>query len=98
MDSPRSKDLLIENSEDLFWLKIAFSVIRDFAWKCQTTTTNGAEKKWQVHTCTTCKRIGLEGPGWSGFQFATNPDQPRLSSLICLEVIKDKRKIPVQFI
>ena len=35
---------------------------------------------------------------WSGFEFATKPDQPGLSSLIRLEVMKGKRKILVQFI
>ena len=44
----------------------------------------------------TSKRIELESRGWSGFEFAKELDQPGLSSLIRLEVIKDKRKILVQ--
>ena len=55
----------------------------------------------QVHTCTTAKQIELESHGWSGlvgFEFASKPDQPGLSSLIRLEVMKDKSKILVQFI
>ena len=47
----------------------------------------------QVHTRINFRRIELVGQVWSGFEFATKPDQPGLSSLICLEVIKDKRKI-----
>ena len=38
------------------------------------------------------------GQVWSGFEFVTKPDQPGLTSLIHLEVMKDKRKILVQFI
>ena len=38
------------------------------------------------------------GQVWSGIEFATKPDQPGLSSLIRLEVMKDKRKILVPFI
>ena len=38
------------------------------------------------------------GQVWSGIEFVTKPDQPGLSSLIRLEVMKDKRKILVQFI
>ena len=38
------------------------------------------------------------GQVWSGFQFATKPDQPGRTSLIRLEIMKDKRKILVQFI
>ena len=40
----------------------------------------------------------MVGQDWSGFEFAKKPDQPGLSSLIRLEVMKDKRKILVQFI
>ena len=63
--------------------------------------TLGSLKLAQVHTCTTAKQIELESHGWSGlvgFEFASKPDQPGLSSLICLEVIKDKRKILVRHI
>ena len=52
-------------------------------------------KKNEFHTCTTFKRIAV-GQVWSGIEFATKPDQPGLSSLIRLEVIKDKRKILVR--
>ena len=60
-------------------------------------------KKKPAHLCThtTSKQIELEGPVgqvWSGFESVTKPDQPGLSSLIRLEVMKDKRKILVQFI
>ena len=40
----------------------------------------------------------MVGQVWSGFKFATKLDQPGLSSSIRLEVMKDKRKILVQFI
>ena len=45
---------------------------------------NYAEKK-HAHLCThiTSKKIELEGPGCSGFQFPTKPDQPGHSSSIC---------------
>ena len=60
----------------------------------------------QVHACTTFKQIELESRSWSltnsqvwsGFEFATKPDQPGLSRLIRLEVIKDRRKILVRFL
>ena len=46
---------------------------------------NYAKKKPAHHVCTniTFKRIELEDPGWSGFEF----DHPGLSCSICLEVV-----------
>ena len=52
--------------------------------------SHGKEKKLQVHTCTTSKRIEQESRGWSGLVIAIKPDQPGLSSLIRLDVLKDK--------
>ena len=52
--------------------------------------SNYAEKK-PAHLCThiTSKQIELEGPGWSGYEFVTKPDQPGLSSSICLQVVME---------
>ena len=36
---------------------------------------------------TAFKRIELESPGWSGFVANSKPEQPQLSSTICLEVV-----------
>ena len=50
-----------------------------------------------VCTYITSKQIEVPvGQVWSGFEFVTKPNQPRLSSLIRLEVIKDKRKILIR--
>ena len=62
---------------------------------------NGGEKKMiLIHTCTIFKRIELVAIGqvWSDFEFATKPDHSGLSSMIRLEVIKDRRKVLVRFI
>ena len=46
------------------------------------------EKESASHVCThiAFKQIELEGPGWSGVEFDTKPDQPVVSSSIHLEV------------
>ena len=43
-----------------------------------------------VCTRITSKRIALEGPGWSGFQFDTEPDQPEVSRSISSEVVMEQ--------
>ena len=67
------------------------SVIK-FDVSSEQQSRNYAEKKPADHVCThiTSKRIEQEGPGWSGFEFVTKPDQLGLSSSIRLEAVMEQ--------